>query len=128
MFIFKISLLKDLELIEYYSYRCNCEAIPEEFPGLGTTPPKSMQTRTVTSVDTISDVDSSINSPSPSISSGNISQSEKSSSTPQLPPSSSCENFNTNQDKKQSETKFFDEHGLPNDDFEFSRSASTSQV
>ncbi|XP_065212023.1 tuberin [Planococcus citri] len=108
--------------------RCNCEAIPEEFPGLGTTPPKTTQITAITSVETISDVESSINSPSPSISSGNISQCEKSSSTPQLPPSSSYENFNVNEHKKQTETKFFDEQGLPNDDFEFSRSASTSQV
>lgn len=76
----------------------------------------------------ISDVESSNRSTSPSISSSNISQSgNKSSSNPQLPPSCSYENVDLS-DKKKTETKFFDERGLPNDDFEFSRSASTSQV
>ncbi len=103
-------------------YRGNCEAIPEEFSGQGTTPPKTGF------VSIVPDVKAEIY---PDESSHMPYTGEKSPGPKTMPPklpSFSYDDDVLKAEEKKMENRFFDKHSLPNDHFEFSRSASVSQV
>lgn len=102
--------------------RGNCEAIPEEFSGQGTTPPKPGILGLVVEVNR--EEESNLSSYLPS--------SEEKSPEPNtdynLLPSFSFEDVNTKPEDGRLENRFFDKQSMPNEHFEFSRSASVSQV
>lgn len=110
---------------ELIIFRGNCEAIPEEFSGQGTTPPK-------TGIMNISTIPNNGLNVAVSLASNTLSDNEKYSCTKStvsnILPSFSYEDINPKSEEKKMENKFFDKQSLPNDHFEFNRSASVSQV
>lgn len=100
-------------MINYF--RGNCEAIPEEFSGAGTTPPQNetVQPKEVSSNPSLSSIHllGNENSPGPG---ATISLS-----------SFSFEEVNPQSEEKKLGNTFFDQQ---NENFEFNRSASVSQV
>ena len=105
--------------------RGNCEAIPEEFSGQGTTPPKAGILGLAAEVNREEDPNSSV------LSSHQASSEEKSpepAADHHLLPSFSFDDENPKLEERRLENRFFDKQNMPNEHFEFSRSASVSQV